>query len=694
MTEQESSQQSHPHTNRLAEETSPYLLQHAHNPVDWYAWGAEAWERAKAENKPVLVSIGYAACHWCHVMERESFEDEALAAQQNELFVSIKVDREERPDIDDIYMEAVQLIHGQGGWPLNVFCTPDGLPFYGGTYFPPQGRQGMPGWPEVLVSVAKAFHEQPENVVKQGQQIIERIESRVIAFDDGRAPGAAESFDLATTAVMENYEPQHGGYGSAPKFPQPYFLALLMQSAVALDDEKARTQVLFTLRKMAEGGMYDQLAGGFHRYSVDAEWLVPHFEKMLYDNALLPPIYLDAARLTGEPFYARVAEETLDYLVRELRTPEGAFYASTDADSEGVEGKYFVWSQAEVDEVLGEEAALFSAYYDVMPGGNFEGSTILNVASTLEKLAEQSKRSVDEVEVALAAGRAALLERRAGRVPPATDTKVIVSWNGMAIDALARGGAVLNAPRFIEAAEGAASFILESLRDKDGLLRIYAGGRTSVRAFLDDYAALADGLLSLYEATGEERWFEAAQSLVAEMIAKYWDPKEGGFFTTGSGNEALVARNKPIYDGATPSGNSLAARAMARLYALTSEGLLADRLEAMARAHGALLERAPTTMSLLVLTRDWLTRHQTVAVVGEKGAPETEALVRAVWEGAPRSTILMQREPGAGSVVPQLEGKEPVDGKATAYVCHGFACSAPVTTVEALRQLLAAGVPE
>ena len=471
------------HTNRLAQETSPYLLQHAHNPVDWYAWGPEAWERAKAENKPVLVSIGYAACHWCHVMERESFEDEELAAQQNELFVSIKVDREERPDIDDVYMEAVQLIHGQGGWPLNVFCTPEGLPFYGGTYFPPQGRQGMPGWPEVLVSVAKAFHEQPENVAKQGQQIVERIESRAVAFDDGRVPGAAESFDLAAKAVMENFEPKHGGYGNAPKFPQPYFLSLLMQRAVALDDEKARTQALFTLRKMAEGGMYDQLAGGFHRYSVDAQCLVPHFEKMLYDNALLPPIYLDAARLTGEPFYARVAEETLDYLVREPRTPEGAFYASTDADSEGVEGKYFVWSQAEVDEVVGEDAAIFRGYYDVTPGGNFEGLTILNVVATVEAVAERASRTVEEVEAVLAAGRSALLKRRVGRVPPATDTKVIVAWNGMAIDALARGGAVLQAPRFIEAAEGAASFILESLRDDQGLLRIYAGGRRCGRSW-------------------------------------------------------------------------------------------------------------------------------------------------------------------------------------------------------------------
>ncbi len=683
------------HTNRLAQETSPYLLQHAHNPVDWYAWGPEAWDRAKRENKPVLVSIGYAACHWCHVMERESFEKEEVAAVQNELFVNIKVDREERPDVDEIYMEAVQLIHGQGGWPLNVFCTPEGLPFYGGTYFPPQGRQGMPAWPDILQGVARAFREQSENVVKQGQEIVERIQSRAVASEAEVAlPDATQSRQLTAQSIMQNYEARHGGYGRAPKFPQPYFLALLMQHAVVEDDERSREQVLYTLRQMAQGGLYDQLAGGFHRYSVDAEWLVPHFEKMLYDNALLPPLYLDAARLTGDPFFRRIAEETLDYLVREMRTAEGAFHASTDADSEGVEGKFFVWSLAEVNELLGaDDAAVFARYYDVTTGGNFEGENILHVAATVDEVGTATERSKEEVEAILERGRRVLLEQRATRVPPATDTKVIVAWNGMAIDALARGAAVLDAPRFLEAAEGAASFILETLRGEDGLLRIYAGGRASVRAFLDDYASLADGLLSLYEASGDERWFVEARSLTEELLSQYWDDEAGGFFTTGAANEALVARNKPVYDGATPSGNSMAARVLARLYALTSEGELADRLEALAAAHGSLLNQTPTTMPLLVLSREWVERHQTVAVVGARESEETRRLLRTVWDGAPRNTVVLQREAGAPTVVPQLEGKEQVGGVPTAYVCHGFACSAPVNTPAELAALLDEGVP-
>ena len=689
--------ETHAHTNHLAQETSPYLLQHAHNPVDWNAWNDDVWQQAKREDKPVLVSIGYAACHWCHVMERESFEDEEIAALQNELFINIKVDREERPDVDDIYMEAVQLIHGQGGWPLNVFCTPEGLPFYGGTYFPPQGRQGMPGWPDVLRSVAKAYEQQRDKVAAQGQAIVERIEARATALDDGSLPDQDESFRLAADAIMQNYDPREGGYGGAPKFPQPFFLGLLMQGAVAHADERAKEQVLWTLRKMAEGGIYDQLAGGFHRYAVDAKWLVPHFEKMLYDNALLPPLYLDAARLSGDAFYARIAEETLDYLVRELRTPEGAYYASTDADSEGVEGKYFVWSMDEVNTIVGEGAELFAAYYDVSERGNFEGSNILHVTAGLEQAAEVAGTSVDEAAAMLARGRERLLEVRAGRVPPATDTKVIVAWNGMAIDALARGGAQLDAPRFVEAAADAASFLLDTLRDHAGLHRIYAGGRVSVAAFLDDYAALADGLLSLYEATADERWFRQARGLVDEMLERYWDADAGGFFTTGEGNERLIARNKPIYDGATPSGNSLAARAMARLYALTSDGALADRLEALVAANGAILGSAPTMMPLLALTRDWLSRHQTVAIVGPDAA-STQDLVDVVRRGPLRNTILVRRIgrdlAGVPSDVPQLEGKDPIDAGPTAYVCHGFACSAPVTSVEELTALLEAGLPD
>ena len=685
------------HTNRLSGETSPYLLQHQHNPVDWRPWGDDAWQRARDEDKPVLVSIGYAACHWCHVMERESFEDEAVAARQNELFVSIKVDREERPDIDEIYMEAVQLMRGQGGWPLNVFCLPDGRPFFGGTYFPPTGRQGLPSWRQVLDSVDTAYRERRTELEQQAGQLIEHLDDSPGALDDPNEkadPAAARR--AAADQIMRSYDKQFGGFGGAPKFPQPFFLSLLLQHAVADKHTHARDQVLTTLRHMAEGGIYDQLAGGFHRYAVDQRWLVPHFEKMLYDNALLAPIYLDAARLSGDPFFSRIAEETLDYLLRDLRTPEGAFYASTDADSEGVEGKYFVWSRDEIGELLGDDAPLFGRYYDVTANGNFEGLNILHPQMPLAQAAAWYQLEEPQAAETIAAARATLLAVRDQRVPPATDTKVIVAWNGMAIDALARGGAILGAPRFLDAARRAASFILETLRidgpaDERGLLRIYAGGRASVAAFLEDYAALADGLLSLYEATGEEQWFVAARDLADEMVERYWDADGGGFFTTGAANEALVSRRKPTYDGATPSGNSQAARVLARLYALTGDGAYADRLEAMSVAFGVMISKAPVMMSGFVAVLDWLPRHQTVAVVGDPAAPETQALVRTVWEGPPGPTVFAQGSGTDETAIPQLKGKTPVQGAPAAYVCHGFTCGAPVTSPDALRDLLAAG---
>ena len=689
-----------PHTNRLAGETSPYLLQHQHNPVDWQAWGDDAWQRARDEDKPVLVSIGYAACHWCHVMERESFEDEALAARQNELFVSIKVDREERPDVDEIYMEAVQLMRGQGGWPLNVFCLPDGRPFFGGTYFPPVARQGMPSWLQVLDSVAAAYRERRADLEGQAAQIVAHLEQAPGPLEPGEEradPAAARR--AAVAQIMKSYDKRFGGFGGAPKFPQPFFLALVLQHAVADNHPLARDQVLATLRQMAEGGIYDQLAGGFHRYSVDERWLVPHFEKMLYDNALLVPLYLDAARLSGDSFFSRVAEETLDYLLREMRTPEGAFYASTDADSEGEEGKYFVWSLDEVTALLGDDAPLFARYYDVSEEGNFEGRNILHPRMPLAQAAAWYQQEEEAAAETLAGARATLLKARAGRVPPATDTKVIVAWNGMAIDALARGGAILDAPRFIDAAREAAAFLLETMRpsgDAGGLLRIFAGGRASVPGFLEDYAGLADGLLSLYEATGEERWFVEARQIADAMLTRYWDRDAGGFFTTGSRNETLVSRKKPTYDGATASGNSQAARVLARLYAMTGDGLYADRLEAMAGAFGVILTRAPVMMSGFVAALDWLDRHQAVAIVGDDADPATQALVRAVWDGPPGPTLVMRHAPAAGreeSAVPQLQGKTPLDGAPAAYVCHGFACSAPVTTPEALRGLLASDLP-
>ena len=683
-----------PYTNRLARETSPYLLQHAHNPVDWHAWGPDVWQRARTEDKPVLVSIGYAACHWCHVMEHESFEDPDVAQRQNELFINIKVDREERPDVDEIYMEAVQLLRGQGGWPLNVFCLPDGRPFYGGTYFPPVGRTGLPAWPEVLEAVAEAYRERREALVSQADQLLAQLGRPADAPSDVQLPPPAALLRRTAETIMSTYDPEHGGYGGAPKFPQPFFLALLLQHASSHNDSPAREQVLFTLRKMADGGIYDHLGGGFHRYAVDARWLVPHFEKMLYDNALLSPLYLDAARLSGDPFFRRVAVETLDYLLRDMRTPEGGFYASTDADSEGEEGTYFLWSLAEVQQHLGpDEAALFARYYDISEHGNFEGRNILHPQMTVAEVARWHQRPEQDVEALLARGRERLWQQRATRVPPATDTKVIVAWNGLAIDALAKGGAVLDEPRFLAAAEQAARFLLDTMRPNGSLQRIYAGGRASVPAFLEDYAALADGLISLYEATGNERWFVAARQLADEMIAKFWDEADGGFFTTGRDNEELVTRSKPRYDGATPSGNSHAARLLARLYALTADGALADRLERMTATFSAVLDRAPTTMPLFVATLDWLQQHRSVALVGAPDAPASHDLLRAVWEGKPASTIVMRKAPGAESQVPQLHGKEAVDGRPTAYVCHGFACSAPVQTPAALAALLQDDLP-
>ena len=630
-------------------------------------------------------------------MERESFENEAIAARQNELAINIKVDREERPDIDEIYMQAVQLLRGQGGWPLNVFCLPDGRPFFGGTYFPPDRRMGMAAWPEVLEAVSQGFRERRDQVVEQAGELVRHLATPVAAEPATETPDATAALAGGASAVMATFDERQGGFGGPPKFPQPYLLRLLLQYGHATGDQRARDQALFTLRKMAEGGIYDQLGGGFHRYSVDAQWLVPHFEKMLYDNALLVPLYLDAWRLSGDDFHARIARDTLDYLLRDMRSPEGAFYSSTDADSEGEEGKYFVWTPDDTARLLGaDDADLFDRYYGIAPHGSFEGRSILHPTMSVADVANWYQKTEQEAAAILERGRATLLAERATRVPPPTDTKVIASWNGMALDALALGGAVLDEPRFTEAAEAAATFLLQTLRSDNALSRIYADGRASITAFLEDYAGLADGLLTLYEATGNERWFLEARALGEEMLAKFWDPERGGFFTTGSDNEALITRYKPTHDGATPSGNSHAARLLARLYALTGDGVFADRFEATAKAHALILAQAPTMMPLLVTSLDWVQRHQTVALVGDPASPEARALRDVVRGGYFPTAVLAQRplegHTAAATAVPQLEGKEPLHGAPAAYVCRGFSCSAPVTTPDALADLLRAPV--
>ena len=687
--------------NRLARETSPYLLQHANNPVDWYPWGEEAWARARAEDKPVLVSVGYAACHWCHVMERESFESEQIAALQNDLVVSIKVDREERPDVDEIYMDAQQMLHGHGGWPLNVFCTPDGRPFFGGTYFPPQRRTGMPGWTDVLQGINRAFREQREQVEQQATELTRHLNLRVELAGEELTESPAQVRSRAATALLEAADRTHGGFGGAPKFPQPYYLQLMVQQALdksASNRNDAQRHLADSLRKMAEGGIYDQLAGGFHRYAVDQIWLVPHFEKMLYDNALLIPLYLDAHRLVGrpegDPLFARVARETADYLLNDLQTPEGAFYASTDADSEGVEGKYFVWTRDELHELLGDQdAEIAFRRWGVDVGGNWEGNSILLAAQSPEDVARWLDLPLTDVEESLARSRRTLLEHRATRIPPATDTKIIAAWNGMAIDALARAGAVLDEPRFIDAAERAARFILDNMRSDDGaLLRIHSAGRASVDAFVEDYAALADGLISLYESTGDEAWYAEASSMIDAMIERFWDHEGGGFFTVGREGEQLIAQRKPTQDGATPSGNSLAARALARIYALTADGRYADLIEAMRTAFSAYLSKAPTMLGLFVSVEDWLTDHRSIALVGPADNDELTRMRRALWTGEPRPMVIMQRTLEA-TAVPQLSDKLPQNGEPTAYACQAFACSAPVHTAGDLRRILQEPLP-
>ena len=685
----------HAHTNQLVHESSPYLLQHAHNPVDWLPWGDEAWQRARREDKPVLVSVGYAACHWCHVMERESFENETIAQLQNELVISIKVDREERPDVDEIYMDAQQMIHGHGGWPLNVFCTPEGRPFFGGTYFPPQRRTGMPGWPDVLQGVSRAWREQRDQVEQQAAQLTQHLNLNIALAAEDITESPAQIRSRAAGALLEAADRQHGGFGGAPKFPQPYYLHLILQQALdpqATNRTDAEQHFLNSLRHMAEGGIYDQLAGGFHRYAVDQIWLVPHFEKMLYDNALLIPLYLNASRLTNaEPLFAQIAEETADYLLNELQTPDGAFYASTDADSEGVEGKYFVWTRDQLFDLLdAEDAEIAARRWGVDMAGNWEGKTILTAAAAPAAVAQWTSKPLSEVEASLARSREILLEHRATRIPPATDTKIIAAWNGMAIDALAQAGAVLDQPRFIDAGIRAAEFILTNMRDDNGrLLRIHAAGRPSVPAFLEDYAALADGLLSLYEATADERWFEHARDLADELCRRFWDDTDGGFYTVATDGEELIAQRKPSQDGATPSGNSLAAKVLARLYAMTADAQHADRLEAMRHSFSPFLVKAPTMLGLFVSVHDWLAQHRAVALIGDRDDPELTQIRRNLWTAPPRPTVLMQRAADARSTIPQLADKPAVAGRPTAYVCHAFACSAPVHSAQELDTVIA-----
>jgi len=648
--------------NRLARETSPYLLQHKDNPVDWFPWGEEALGESARRNVPILLSIGYSACHWCHVMERESFEDEGVAALMNERFVCVKLDREERPDIDSIYMEAVQAMTGRGGWPLNAFLTPEQVPFYAGTYFPPDERHGMPSWTAVLDAVAEAWENRADEIRATGDSLSERLRGGA-GLEPSEKPFEPGAVEDAVAGIAKSYDPRFGGFGAAPKFPAASTIEFLLR--------RGETEMsAHSLRCMAAGGMYDMVGGGFARYSVDERWLVPHFEKMLYDNALLARAYLHGWLVTGEPLFRQVCEETLDWALLEMRAPEGGFYSALDADSEGEEGLFYVWTLEQLREVLGEaDAAVAAGYYGVHPGGNFEGKTILT-------------RSEAEPP-GLADIRRRLYEARAKRVWPALDDKRLTSWNALMIAAMAEAGAIFGRADFLDAARGCAEFVLRDLRDSDGrLLRTYKDGEAKLNAYLEDHAFLLEALVTLYEATFEERWFSAARSLADTMIERFADEERGGFFETSSDHERLLARRKDLEDHPIPSGNASAALGLLRLAALTGEHDYEQRAVGVLRLLHPIAVSHPHAFSHLLQALDFhLGPVREVALAGADTAA-LESVVRSRF----RPYVVLAG--GAPGEVALLEGREPIGGKPTAYVCEGFACKAPVTEPEALDELL------
>ena len=676
--------------NRLAGATSPYLLQHADNPVDWYPWGPEALERARREDKPILLSVGYAACHWCHVMERESFEDPETAAIMNEHFVPVKVDREERPDIDAIYMDAVQAFSGgQGGWPMTVFLTPDGSPFYGGTYFPPTDRHGLPAFRKVLLAVADAWRHRREEVLQQGRQVVDLIARQATATGTGGEALDEALLERAFAGLRGAFDPEWGGFGGAPKFPQPMTLDFLLRCHLR-GYEGALGMVLLTLDRMAAGGIYDQVGGGFHRYATDRRWLVPHFEKMLYDNGQLLRVYTAAYLVTARPRYRQVVRETAEWLLREMRHPEGGFFSSLDADSEGVEGKFYVWSWEELVGLVGERAA---AGLGAQPGGNWEGVNVLWRPYPPEALAERAGTTPEQVEAELAAARATLFQARERRLRPATDDKVLAAWNGLAIAGLATAGRALGEPGYLEAAVAAAEFVLRALRTPEGRLeRAWRDGRTSGLAYLDDYACMADACLELHEATLDLAWLQRARELADGMLALFHDPEGGGFFQTGADAEQLVVRPREVLDNAVPSGNSMAAWVLARLGALTGEERYTEAALGALRRVRDLIPRVPSAFGQALAAADFaLARVREVAVVGDPLDPATRALVEQVWRTYQPNHVLAVAAPGDGDaagVTPLLAGRPLVGGRPTAYVCEHFACQQPVTDPEALAAQL------
>ncbi|MEW6731415.1 MAG: thioredoxin domain-containing protein [Acidobacteriota bacterium] len=685
----------HKFTNRLSSETSPYLLQHAHNPVDWYPWGEEALARAKDEDRPILLSVGYSACHWCHVMERESFENQEIAQMMNDRFVCVKVDREERPDLDQIYMNAVQLMTGHGGWPMTVFLTPEGVPFYGGTYFPPNDRYGMPGFPRILQAVAEAYHTKRDEIEVSGHELLNEIRN----MNNFRPSGELLSVEILRKAyhnLASNFDSRNGGFGRAPKFPQPMNLNFLLRFYARTGSREALDMVETTLDYMARGGIYDHLGGAFARYSTDEKWLVPHFEKMLYDNALLSQVYLRAYQLTGKPMYRRITEETLDWVLAEMTDPQGGFYSTLDADSEGVEGKFYIWEKEEIEHLLGTDASAFINYYSVTSAGNFEEKNILYVAKPEDEMAKEAAKiagiSIEELHAALIRGRQTLLTARAQRIRPGRDDKILTAWNGMMIRSFAEAARVLGRDDYRAAAIKATEFLLSTNYVDGRLLRSYKDGQAKYNAYLEDYAYMIDALIALYEATGKLSWLEQARVFADVMIEQFWDNEDGGFFFTGKDHEELVARSKDYSDNATPSGNSVAIDVLLRLQIIFNHEDYGHKATRILSLLTRVLERFSAGFGHTLGALDfYLSTPKEIAIIGEQGAANTEALLATVYgHYLPNKVVVIAEanDTRAKELIPLLADRGMINGQATAYVCEKFTCKQPVNSPEELATQL------
>lgn len=677
------------HKNRLAQETSPYLLQHAHQPVDWYPWGPEALDKARQEDKPIFLSIGYSACHWCHVMSRECFDNEELARQMNERFINIKVDREERPEIDAIYMNALIAMNGQGGWPLNLFLTPDQKPYLGGTYFPPVPRNQQPGFGEVLRQAQDQYHNQKEQVESRSGEILQKINIRHTPVAQNNS--SQTLINAAVQMLTEKFDESHGGFGAGMKFPEPMLYSLLLRYWVHSENNDVLMMVDKSLTHMAEGGLYDQLGGGFHRYSTDREWRIPHFEKMLCDNALMARLYLDAFQATQQDVYRTIPEEIFEYVNREMTSPEGAFFTSQDADTEGREGIYFTWELKEILDLLGpRHAQIFARMYGVTPAGQFERRNVLNVVLDMEKTAEAERVAIFEVGHIIKNAKKALMEARNKRPQPHRDEKILAGWNGLMISALAKGFIVFRKPLYLERATTCADFIWETLWQDGSLLRVYKDGRARFNGCLEDYAYFLEGLVALYEASLEPQWLEKARTLAQSMIDRFWDKDDGGFFMTANDHETLVARLKNSMDDAMPSANAVAALALLRLGRLTGNPLFEEKGRKTVEAFQGHIEQRPAAFTAMLSAMDFMeTSPVEIVLSGPEDDKEYQNMLETVYRDyRPNQMVVVHRGEETAQWIPWAEGRGPVSNQPTAYVCKEGTCHPPVHTSHALYNLL------